>query len=310
LKTHRPGGKFYLAPDLVKLFPRHKHYVEPYFGGGAPLLYRDPDDESLWWPQTTGVSEVVNDLSGDLTNFWKVMAKPSLFALFERRCTGTPFSEAVYEEACELLAATRYAGVADPARAWAYFVACRQSLAGRRKCFTSITKTRTRSGMNNEASAWLNVVDGLYEVHGRMRRVVVLDRRKAVSVILSQDEDSTFFYIDPPYLIETRTAPDVYEHEMTPDDHRNLLSVLGGRRVAAAVWKGQPGGVPEQYRAANPVKGKFLLSGYHSPMYTAAAQAGGWHLKEFKLPNNAAGGSEKRIMTEVVFANYKLEGRR
>ena len=64
--------------------PPHLHYVEPYFGGGAVLLARNPE----------GVSEVVNDLDGDLINFWHVMADESAFSQFQRRVEATPFSEA------------------------------------------------------------------------------------------------------------------------------------------------------------------------------------------------------------------------
>ena len=46
LKWH--GGKYYLASKIVRLMPPpHLHYVEPYFGGGAVLFARDPEDNSL-----------------------------------------------------------------------------------------------------------------------------------------------------------------------------------------------------------------------------------------------------------------------
>lgn len=61
LKWH--GGKFYLAPKIVTLMPPHLHYVEPFAGGLAVLLAKDPE----------GVSEVINDLDGDLMNFWRVL---------------------------------------------------------------------------------------------------------------------------------------------------------------------------------------------------------------------------------------------
>lgn len=61
LKWH--GGKHYLAPKIVVQMPPHLHYVEPLFGGGAVRLSKNPDE----------VSDVVNDLDGDLLNFWKVI---------------------------------------------------------------------------------------------------------------------------------------------------------------------------------------------------------------------------------------------
>jgi DNA adenine methylase len=75
LKWH--GGKGYLADRIIGLMPPRcanpnapdpgdsgwLHYVEPYAGGLAVLLAMDP----------AGISEVVNDRHGDLTNFWRVL---------------------------------------------------------------------------------------------------------------------------------------------------------------------------------------------------------------------------------------------
>jgi hypothetical protein len=65
LKTH--GGKGAhrgnLARWIVGLMPKHLHYVEPFPGGLSVLLAKNPE----------GVSEVVNDLDGGLTNFWHVL---------------------------------------------------------------------------------------------------------------------------------------------------------------------------------------------------------------------------------------------
>src|SRR5258708_27823741 len=80
LKWH--GGKRYLAPKIVALMPPHLHYVEPYAGGLAVLLARDPNDPRLWKSDASasrGVSEVVNDLNGRLTNFLKGLQCESSF---------------------------------------------------------------------------------------------------------------------------------------------------------------------------------------------------------------------------------------
>ena len=265
LKWH--GGKHYLAPKIVALMPPRTewcHYVEPYFGGGAVLLANDPE----------GISEVVNDLDVGLTNFWRVLQHPNLFENFRRACHATPFSEREYALAVKETSKLPWD------QAHAFFVHCRQSMSGRMKCFSPITKRRTRAGMNEQASAWLSAVEGLPAVHARLKRVDILGPKPALEVIRQQDGDKTLFYLDPPYLDETRTSKDVYAHEMTDADHEALLTAL------------------------NSIQGKFMLSGYHSKMYNEWALQSNFTCHEFDLPNNSAGGKEKRRMTECVWTNY------
>lgn len=124
LKWH--GGKRYLAAEIVALMPPHIHYVEPYAGGLAVLLAKDPE----------GVSEVVNDLNGDLTNFWRCLQDPAAFETMRRTLEAMPFSEREYAEADERHYAT------DAERAIAFFIRCRQSLAGRMQGFASLSRRR------------------------------------------------------------------------------------------------------------------------------------------------------------------------
>lgn len=265
LKWH--GGKHYLASRIIDLMPPHLHYVEPYAGGLAVLLAKDPE----------GVSEVVNDIDGALTDFWRVLADPDMFPDFIRRAQATPFSEQGWREADD----PRCTATDAVSQALGFFVRCRQSLAGRREDFAPLSRSRVRRGMSEQASAWLTAVAGLPEVHARLKRVVILSR-DAVEVIASQDGPRTLFYCDPPYLPETRTSPDVYAHEMTRAQHEELLSLLAC------------------------IKGSFLLSGYRSVLYDSWAGAYGWHRTDFTRPNNAASGPTKRTMTECVWSNNEL----
>ena len=43
------GGKHYLAKKFIDLMPCHLHYVEPYAGGLAVLLEKNPFDPTLYW---------------------------------------------------------------------------------------------------------------------------------------------------------------------------------------------------------------------------------------------------------------------
>ena len=269
LKWH--GGKHYLAQRIVALMPPHLHYVEPYFGGGSVLLAKDPE----------GVSEVVNDIDAWLMKFWEVMQRPEYFEQFRRRMAATPFSEHEFNFAKTHMDDCCDARWNDPvtAASW-FFICCRQSLAGRMDSFAPLSKTRTRRGMNEQASAWLSAVEGLPEVHARLQRVVILDARPALEVIEQQDGKDTLFYLDPPYLDETRASPNIYAHEMTRDEHNRLLKAL------------------------EILKGKFLLSGYRNELYDLFSRELGWKRQDFDLPNNAAAGGSKRRMTECVWSNF------
>ena len=97
LKWH--GGKHYLASRIVALMPPHLHYVEPFFGGGAVLLTRNPEDSSLWLPPHKGVSEVANDIDGKLINFWRTLQDPAKFEVFRRRVEAIPLARAEWETA-------------------------------------------------------------------------------------------------------------------------------------------------------------------------------------------------------------------
>lgn len=273
LKWH--GGKYYLARRIIALMPRHLHYVEPFFGGGAVLLTRDPLDQRLWLSPDSpknGVSEVANDLNGRLVNFWRVLREPKTFTKFQRQVEAIPLARDEWTDA------HRHTGGKDPvADAVAFFVDCRQSRSGLMTCFTAVTRNRTRRAMNGNVSEWLSTVEGLPEIHARLRRVLI-ENMPAVALIQREDTPTTLFYCDPPYLHETRTSLDAYHHEMDESQHVELLETL------------------------NACKGKVMLSGYPSPLYAKLLKD--WTVHEFDLPNNAASGTEKRRMTEVVWCNF------
>lgn len=241
--------------------PPHLHYVEPYAGSLAVLLERDAN----------GSSEVVNDIHGELINFWNILASHSEFEQMHRVLEATPFSEEKWEQA---------AGLGDAlSRAIMFFIRCRQSRAGCFKDFATLSRARTRRGMNEQASAWLTTIEKLPEVHARLKRVVILSR-DALDVIKQQDGPQTLFYLDPPYLHETRATTGQYAREMSAERHCELLETIAA------------------------IKGKFILSGYRSLLYDDHAINWGWSRRDFDLPNNAAGGDEKRRMIECVWMNF------
>ena len=132
--------------------------------------------------------------------------------------------------------------------------------------------------MNEQVSSWLTAVDGLAEVHARLKRVVILND-DAVKVIKQEDSPNTLFYLDPPYMPETRVTTDDYAVEMTASDHARLLAAL------------------------KDIEGKFILSGYPNGMYDDAAAANGWHRVKREIDCKASGTKEKPKRTECLWMN-------
>ena len=264
IKWH--GGKYYLAARIVSFMPQHIHYVEPYFGGGA-VFFKKSD------PLIAGHSEVINDVYGELVTFWQVLQSREYFPEFQHRVSMTPFAKPVWEDACQPTSD-------DPIdRASAFFIRYRQSRQGLGRVFATMSRTRTRRGMNEQVSSWLSAVEGLPEAHERLRRVVIYNE-DATALIQREDDTATFFYCDPPYLAETRVVKDAYSFEMTNDQHAELLEVLGN------------------------VQGKFLLSGYRNDLYDAAAERHGWARTDISIDNKASSQKVKPTKIECLWANY------
>tara|TARA_R110000824_G_scaffold261358_1_gene449959 strand:+ start:5455 stop:6282 length:828 start_codon:yes stop_codon:yes gene_type:complete len=270
LKWH--GGKFYLADKIISMMPKHIHYVEPYFGGGQVLFRKDPE----------GVSEVINDIDGELMHFWRVLSDEEWSPEFIRRLSCEPFADERFQEASDFVEQGKELGddEIDPVdRAVAFFIKYRQSRQGLGKCFATLSRNRTRRGMNEQVSSWLTAIEGLPEAHARLQRVVLLSR-DAIDVILSQDGPNTLFYLDPPYLHETRSTTGDYEHEMSRNDHLHLLAAM------------------------RTMKGRFILSGYPSELYDGVAKIRGWHHVDIEIDNKASSAKTKEIKTERLWTNF------
>jgi DNA adenine methylase len=282
LKYH--GGKRYLVSEILAVMPRHLVYVEPFFGAGQVFFARDPRDPRYFWPGRTsdgrkadGVAEVVNDRNPDLMNFYGVLKDPGLRGPLIERLSLTLHSEREWQAAGELLDSGG-GGAVD--RAAALFVLVRQSMSGRMTNYAPVVRTRLRGGREDGVNGWWKKVEGLEEAHQRLKQARVLNR-PALELLRKEDTPATLFYLDPPYLHETRTARRAYGlFEMTDDDHRELLGAITSPRL----------------------KGKVILSGYGNDLYDRALSR--WSSKEVQLPNNASSAKSKRGMTEVLWWNF------
>ena len=236
-----------MTAKLLPLVTEHHTYVEP-FGGGASLLLAKPPS----------LVEVYNDLDEGLYSFFRVLADPDLFPQLMRRVDILPYSRRLYGECC-----ATWAGQDDPVeRAWRWFVVARQSFSGRLGEGWSFAVTASYRGMAGSVSTWLSCLAMLPAIHERLSRVQV-ECHDWRQILETYDTPRTFFYLDPPYVAETRRGGG-YQHEMTTDDHRDLVE-----RLLA-------------------LQGKVLLSGYAHQVYAPLEKAG-WERRSFRTACYAAG---------------------
>lgn len=83
-----PGAKWGMAEQIVSLMPHHRSYLEPFFGSGAVLFNKPPS-----------AIETVNDIDGDVVNFFKVLReRPEELA---EAISLTPYARDVFDDAHE-----------------------------------------------------------------------------------------------------------------------------------------------------------------------------------------------------------------
>lgn len=240
------GGKGLLAPKILPLIPRRQVYVEPFCGAASMLFHAPP------YPV-----EIINDLNGDLVNLFRVLQDPKTFEEFAHRITWTPCSFAEFVRALEM-------ETDDPVmRAWAFYVRINQGFSGRADGPGDWSRTFVcDSGMAATANRWRGRMKNLEWWHSRLTRVQI-DNRDALDVIRYWDSVDTVFYVDPPYVAETRKSGG-YEHECSDDFHARLVTLLLA------------------------VKGAVVLSGYAHPIYEPL-EAAGWHRTDIRTACHAAG---------------------
>lgn len=259
------GGKAYYAEWLIERFPDHRVYVEP-FGGAANVLLRKPRSEV----------EVYNDIDDRVVNLFRVIRDPEPFERLQLLLDLTPYARGEFAALLDL------PPTEDPVeKARRFFAVCRQARGG--IGMSKLTKNawatskRTRREMAEPVSKYLSAIDGLEDVATRFRTVMI-ESRPAIEIIHQYDGDDTFFYLDPPYMPETRhgNKAATYAHEMAPDDHAALLDTL------------------------LQIKGKAMLSGYAAPLYEDKLKD--WRREELRTKAHMSNSGEERV--EVIWFNY------
>ncbi len=208
------GGKWRIAPWIVRHIPPHQRYVEP-FAGAASVLIRKP----------RAASEILNDLDGELVNLFRVVRDQG--AELRRMLELTPYAREEFAESYEQAQDPIEQARRTLVRSWMGFGS---AAVGRRTGFR--VNSRRNGGMPSKE--WSTYPDALPAIIERLRGVVI-EHRDALDVIRANDGPGTLHYVDPPYPASVRDEGRDYRYELSDDDHCELAEALHGLRGAVMV---------------------------------------------------------------------------
>lgn len=255
-----PGAKWNMAKWIVNQIPPHRVYVEPFFGSGA-----------VFFTKKRSLFETINDLDGNVVNLFKVLR--------ERR-----------HELAEMVRYTpwarkEYTGILPESCTEGTFIRTGDELEDARRFLVRMhmgfgSKTSDRTGWRNEPRGkgrnsslprlWKNLPARMLAVAERLMDAQI-ECMPAVQLLERYRYPEVCICADPPYPMSTKSKR-IYSHEMTNDDHLELLDVLD--------------------RHPGPV----LLSGYSCSLYDE-------RLKHWVRRTKKVHAESGRIREEVLWLN-------
>lgn len=254
-----PGAKWGMAEMICNMMPAHRSYLEPFFGSGA-VLFNKPKSPI----------ETINDMDGDVTNFFKVLRDNPEELI--NRIALTPYARDVFDDA------HNNKGDSELDRAYKFAIRSRMGHG---------FKTHEKTGFKIDVYArersycvdcWNSMPAGIREATLRLKQVQI-ENRPAVELIKRFNYDNVLIYADPPYMMETRSCKQ-YRFEMSGDDHIELLEALLNH------------------------KGAVILSGYDSELYNCMLKK--WNKYEKSSYTQSSKPRTEVIWTNVENIQYKM----
>lgn len=232
-------------------------YVEP-FGGAASVLIQ----------KNRSYAEVYNDLDKEVVNLFRVVRDQGEYLVDKLK--NTPYSREEfflsYEPSDDIIEQARRTVV--------------RSFMGFGSVAASGSKTGFRSSSNRSGTTpahdFVNYPSALEHIISRLKGVVI-ENKDAVEVMIANDTEETLHYLDPPYVLDTRSkgkSTKAYKFEMQDQQHIDLLEFI------------------------QTLKGKVVISGYDHGIYDSILL--GWNKYTRKA---LADGASERL--EVLWTNFK-----
>lgn len=253
-----PGSKWSIADWIIQHFPEDYEkmvYLEPFAGSSAVFFNKKP-----------GIVETINDLDGNVVNFFKVLRDHPEKLISDIQLT--PFSREEYKLStvpCD-----------DPIeKARRFVVRTTQSIGAKPD---SGWRNHKKAKAGGTALKWNGLQETLQQAVTRLKgdktNIVQIENMDALQLIEKYDFPDVLMYVDPPYVKETRRTKKLYNVEMDESGQDKLLELLAKS------------------------KAKIVLSGYQSELYDSKLK--GWNKDTIQARTTAVD-----MATETIWMNYE-----
>jgi len=177
------GGKSKSVKNIVPIIPKHKTYVEPFFGGGWVFFSKEKSKV-----------EILNDINGDLINFYNVIK--TQYNDFVKKFDDILISRELFLEYRKTMSDKNLSPVE---RAFRFYYVNQNAFGGLIR-YNSKGKCNSPFAISPDVFVQSGFwdFDKIKQAHDRLKYVYI-EHDDYKNVITKFDNIDTVFFLDPPY---------------------------------------------------------------------------------------------------------------
>ncbi len=268
------GGKSLSAKKIMRMMPEHSCYTEPFFGAGW-CLFEKPISNV----------EYINDINGELINFWRVIQKQS--KEFIERGKYEMYSEEFFYEYYADFYSGAHSKTSNVERAFRFFCMIKEAFASKFGAGWGFGPSRN---MGNSFFNEFKIIDKIAE---RLKHVQMACR-DFKTFIEDLDRDYTFHLVDPPYIKAN-----------VDEQYFKSMGNVGNRCIPGFTLHDHQ----RLYNTLSKIKGKFLLTiddcSFIRERYCEGEQdSKGFYWIENEVAYSSMDKNSRRHVVELIITNY------
>lgn len=258
------GSKVRMAPWIIDRLPDHDHFIEDCAGSGAVMAAKAPV-----------AAETLNDIYGEVVNFWRVLRTPPLAEALVDLVAFTPYAQAEFV-AAGLTLKLPMPDTPDVDRAWAFFVRMQMAVVpGRTGWSYGVSGQSARKA--NKPGRWATMPELLQLAMQRFDRVQITSM-DILDLVARFDKPGVLHFVDMPYEDESRPTStggsSAYVEDQFP--HEAFVEAMLAAKHAS-----------------------FAITHYPHPRYDAAAP---WTLvADYDSHRNIPNGDGRDVQVERLY---------